>query len=59
VVFPQGDDEDGIELLIVGPGLYRGERILTPLQFDIVMAVGARPLAKRQALVSKLVVPRE
>jgi hypothetical protein len=29
----------------VGLGLYRGERILTPLQFDIVMTVGAMPEA--------------
>ena len=62
--------------LIVGLGIYRGEPILTLLQFALVltvaaipvamptvlsvtMAVGARLLAKKQAIVSKLVAIEE
>jgi H+-transporting ATPase len=62
--------------LIVGLGIYRGEAILTLLQFALVltvaaipvamptvlsvtMAVGARLLAKKQAIVSKLVAIEE
>src|SRR5271169_3536393 len=62
--------------VIVGLGIYRGEPILTLLQFSLVltvaaipvamptvlsvtMAVGARLLAKRQAIVSKLVAIEE
>jgi H+-transporting ATPase len=59
-------------VVIIGMGIYRGEPILTVLQFALVltvaaipvamptvlsvtMAVGARILAKKQAIVSKLV----
>jgi H+-transporting ATPase len=62
--------------VIVGLGLYRGEPILTLLQFALVltvaaipvamptvlsvtMAVGARLLAKKQAIVSRLVAIEE
>ena len=62
--------------IIVGLGIYRGEPILTLLQFSLVltvaaipvamptvlsvtMAVGARLLAKKQAIVSKLVAIEE
>ena len=62
--------------VIVGLGVYRGEPILTLLQFALVltvaaipvamptvlsvtMAVGARLLAKKQAIVSKLVAIEE
>ena len=62
--------------LIVGFAIYRGEAILTTLQFALVltvaaipvamptvlsvtMAVGARKLAKKQAIVSKLVAIEE
>jgi H+-transporting ATPase len=62
--------------VIIGLGLYRGEPILTVLQFALVltvaaipvamptvlsvtMAVGARLLAKKQAIVSKLVAIEE
>jgi H+-transporting ATPase len=62
--------------LIVGVGIYRGEAVLTLLQFGLVltvaaipvamptvlsvtMAVGARLLAKKQAIVSKLVAIEE
>ena len=62
--------------VIVGLGIYRGEPILTVLQFALVltvaaipvamptvlsvtMAVGARLLAKKQAIVSKLVAIEE
>jgi H+-transporting ATPase len=62
--------------LIIGLGVYRGEPILTVLQFALVltvaaipvamptvlsvtMAVGARLLAKKQAIVSKLVAIEE
>ena len=62
--------------LIIGLGIYRGEPILTVLQFALVltvaaipvamptvlsvtMAVGARLLAKKQAIVSKLVAIEE
>jgi len=62
--------------VIIGLGIYRGERILTLLQFALVltvaaipvamptvlsvtMAVGARLLAKKQAIVSKLVAIEE
>ncbi|MGA8712733.1 MAG: plasma-membrane proton-efflux P-type ATPase, partial [Roseiarcus sp.] len=62
--------------IIVGLGIYRGEPILTLLQFALVltvaaipvamptvlsvtMAVGARLLAKKQAIVSKLVAIEE
>ena len=62
--------------VIVGLGIYRGEPILTLLQFALVltvaaipvamptvlsvtMAVGARLLAKKQAIVSKLVAIEE
>ena len=62
--------------VIIGLGVYRGEPILTVLQFALVltvaaipvamptvlsvtMAVGARLLAKRQAIVSKLVAIEE
>ena len=62
--------------VIVGVGIYRGEHILTLLQFSLVltvaaipvamptvlsvtMAVGARLLAKKQAIVSKLVAIEE
>ena len=62
--------------IIIGLGIYRGEPILTLLQFALVltvaaipvamptvlsvtMAVGARLLAKKQAIVSKLVAIEE
>ena len=62
--------------LIIAMGIYRGEAILTVLQFALVltvaaipvamptvlsvtMAVGARLLAKKQAIVSKLVAIEE
>jgi H+-transporting ATPase len=62
--------------VIIGIGIYRGNPILTTLQFALVltvaaipvamptvlsvtMAVGARLLAKRQAIVSKLVAIEE
>ncbi len=62
--------------VIIGVGIYRGEPILTVLQFALVltvaaipvamptvlsvtMAVGARLLAKKQAIVSKLVAIEE
>jgi H+-transporting ATPase len=62
--------------VIIGVGIYRGEQILTLLQFALVltvaaipvamptvlsvtMAVGARLLAKKQAIVSKLVAIEE
>jgi H+-transporting ATPase len=62
--------------LIIGMGIYRGDPILTTLQFALVltvaaipvamptvlsvtMAVGARLLAKKQAIVSKLVAIEE
>ena len=62
--------------LIVGVGIYRGEAVLSLLQFALVltvaaipvamptvlsvtMAVGARLLAKKQAIVSKLVAIEE
>jgi H+-transporting ATPase len=62
--------------VIIGFGIYRGEPILTVLQFALVltvaaipvamptvlsvtMAVGARLLAKKQAIVSKLVAIEE
>ena len=62
--------------VIVGPSIYRGEAILSTLQFALVltvaaipvamptvlsvtMAVGARKLAKKQAIVSKLVAIEE
>ncbi len=62
--------------VIIGVGLYRGDPILTTLQFALVlmvaaipvamptvlsvtMAVGARLLAKKQAIVSKLVAIEE
>ena len=62
--------------VIVGIGIYRGEPVLTVLQFALVltvaaipvamptvlsvtMAVGARVLAKKQAIVSKLVAIEE
>jgi H+-transporting ATPase len=62
--------------VIIGIGIYRGEQILTLLQFALVltvaaipvamptvlsvtMAVGARLLAKKQAIVSKLVAIEE
>ncbi|MGV8917068.1 MAG: plasma-membrane proton-efflux P-type ATPase [Pseudomonas sp.] len=62
--------------VIIGMGLYRGEAILTVLQFALVltvaaipvamptvlsvtMAVGARLLSKKQAIVSKLVAIEE
>ena len=62
--------------LIVGVGIYRGEPVLSLLQFALVltvaaipvamptvlsvtMAVGARLLAKKQAIVSKLVAIEE
>ena len=62
--------------VIVGVGIYRGEPVLTVLQFALVltvaaipvamptvlsvtMAVGARLLAKKQAIVSKLVAIEE
>jgi H+-transporting ATPase len=62
--------------VIIGVGIYRGEAILTTLQFALVltvaaipvamptvlsvtMAVGARLLAKKQAIVSKLVAIEE
>jgi H+-transporting ATPase len=62
--------------VIIGLGVYRGEPILTVLQFSLVltvaaipvamptvlsvtMAVGARLLAKKQAIVSKLVAIEE
>ena len=62
--------------VIIGVGIYRGEPILTTLQFALVltvaaipvamptvlsvtMAVGARLLAKQQAIVSKLVAIEE
>ena len=63
-------------VVIIGVGLYRGDPILTTLQFALVltvaaipvamptvlsvtMAVGARLLAKQQAIVSKLVAIEE
>jgi H+-transporting ATPase len=63
-------------VLILGVALFRGDRILTTLQFALVltvaaipvamptvlsvtMAVGARLLAKKQAIVSKLVAIEE
>jgi H+-transporting ATPase len=62
--------------IIIGVGIYRGDAILTTLQFALVltvaaipvamptvlsvtMAVGARLLAKKQAIVSKLVAIEE
>jgi H+-transporting ATPase len=62
--------------IIIGAGIYRGDAILTTLQFALVltvaaipvamptvlsvtMAVGARLLAKKQAIVSKLVAIEE
>ena len=62
--------------VIIGIGIYRGEDVLTVLQFALVltvaaipvamptvlsvtMAVGARLLAKKQAIVSKLVAIEE
>ena len=62
--------------VIIGMGIYRGEPVLTVLQFALVltvaaipvamptvlsvtMAVGARLLAKKQAIVSKLVAIEE
>ena len=62
--------------VIIGLAIYRGEALLTPLQFALVltvaaipvamptvlsvtMAVGARKLAKKQAIVSKLVAIEE
>ena len=62
--------------VVIGMGIYRGEPILTTLQFALVltvaaipvamptvlsvtMAVGARLLAKKQAIVSKLVAIEE
>jgi H+-transporting ATPase len=62
--------------IIIGAGIYRGDAILTNLQFALVltvaaipvamptvlsvtMAVGARALAKKQAIVSKLVAIEE
>ena len=62
--------------VVIGLGIYRGEPILTVLQFALVltvaaipvamptvlsvtMAVGARLLAKKQAIVSKLVAIEE
>jgi len=62
--------------IIIGAGLYRGDPILTTLQFALVltvaaipvamptvlsvtMAVGARLLARQQAIVSKLVAIEE
>jgi H+-transporting ATPase len=62
--------------VIIGVGIYRGEQILTLLQFALVltvaaipvamptvlsvtMAVGARLLAKKEAIVSKLVAIEE
>jgi H+-transporting ATPase len=62
--------------VIIGVGIYRGDQILTTLQFALVltvaaipvamptvlsvtMAVGARLLAKKQAIVSKLVAIEE
>ena len=65
-----------IVAMIIGLGVYRGEPILTVLQFALVltvaaipvamptvfsvtMAVGARLLAKKQAIVSKLVAIEE
>jgi len=62
--------------VIIGVGIYRGDHILTTLQFALVltvaaipvamptvlsvtMAVGARLLAKKQAIVSKLVAIEE
>jgi H+-transporting ATPase len=62
--------------VIIGMGIYRGEALLTVLQFALVltvaaipvamptvlsvtMAVGARLLAKKQAIVSKLVAIEE
>ena len=66
----------GLVTVIIGVGLYRGDPILTTLQFALVltvaaipvamptvlsvtMAVGARLLAKKQAIVSKLVAIEE
>jgi len=66
----------GMVAMIIGIGIYRGNAILTTLQFALVltvaaipvamptvlsvtMAVGARLLAKRQAIVSKLVAIEE
>ena len=66
----------GMVAVIIGFGIYRGNAILTTLQFALVltvaaipvamptvlsvtMAVGARLLAKRQAIVSKLIAIEE
>ena len=66
----------GLVAVIIGVGIYRGDPILTTLQFALVltvaaipvamptvlsvtMAVGARLLAKKQAIVSKLVAIEE
>ncbi len=66
----------GLVTVIIGVGIYRGDPILTTLQFALVltvaaipvamptvlsvtMAVGARLLAKKQAIVSKLVAIEE
>jgi H+-transporting ATPase len=66
----------GLVGVIIGVGLYRGDPILTTLQFALVltvaaipvamptvlsvtMAVGARLLAKKQAIVSRLVAIEE
>jgi H+-transporting ATPase len=66
----------GLVGIIIGIGVYRGDPILTTLQFALVltvaaipvamptvlsvtMAVGARLLAKKQAIVSKLVAIEE
>jgi H+-transporting ATPase len=66
----------GLVAVIIGFGIYRGDPILTTLQFALVltvaaipvamptvlsvtMAVGARLLAKKQAIVSKLVAIEE
>jgi H+-transporting ATPase len=66
----------GLVAVIVAVGIYRGEPVLTVLQFALVltvaaipvamptvlsvtMAVGARLLAKKQAIVSKLVAIEE
>ncbi|MGA7806178.1 plasma-membrane proton-efflux P-type ATPase [Bradyrhizobium sp.] len=66
----------GMVVLIIAVGIYRGNPILTTLQFALVltvaaipvamptvlsvtMAVGARLLAKKQAIVSKLVAIEE
>ncbi|WP_284945069.1 plasma-membrane proton-efflux P-type ATPase [Acidisoma cladoniae] len=66
----------GLVTVIIGVGIYRGDPILTTLQFALVltvaaipvamptvlsvtMAVGARLLARKQAIVSKLVAIEE